>query len=227
MKAMILAAGRGERMRPLTDDTPKALLLAGNKPLIEYHVEALAKAGINEIVINHAHLGKQIEQMLGDGHNFGIEIIYSAEGDAGLETGGGIFNALPLLGDGPFIVVNADIWCDYPFERLPTKLSGLAHLVLVNNPAHHPQGDFVLNNAQVSNEGDERLTFSGIGVYRPALFVGCSPGVFALAPLLRKAIDEGKVSGEHFKGNWVDIGTPERLKELNEEITLEQGNISG
>lgn len=227
MKAMVLAAGRGERMRPLTDDIPKALLLAGNKPLIEYHIEALAKAGINEIVINHAHLGKQIEKMLGDGHHFGIEIIYSAEGDTGLETGGGIFHALPLLGNAPFIVVNADIWCDYPFERLPAKLSGLAHLVLVNNPAHHPQGDFVLNTTQVSNEGDARLTFSGIGLYRPALFEGCSPGVFTLAPLLRKAIDEGKVSGEHYEGNWVDIGTPERLKELNEEITLERGEVPG
>ncbi|QIK38678.1 nucleotidyltransferase family protein [Caldichromatium japonicum] len=210
MKAMILAAGRGERMRPLTDHTPKPLLQAGGKPLIQYHLERLAQAGIREIVINHAHLGWMIESALGDGARFGIRIRYSPESSA-LETGGGIFNALPWLGPGPFLVINGDIWCDLDLSTLSIGPAELAHLVLVDNSAHHPQGDFALNDGRVSNAGDPRLTFSGIGVYRPELFFGCTPGAFPLAPLLRRAADQGKVSGRHHGGLWFDIGTPERL----------------
>ncbi len=215
MKAMILAAGRGERMRPLTDRTPKPLLTVGGKPLIQYHLEALARAGVRDIVINHAHLGAQIEQALGDGSRFGVLIHYSPEPEGALETGGGIFQALPLLGPAPFLVVNGDIWTDYPFERLPERPQGLAHLVLVGNPPHHPQGDFALHDGQVLEDGGHRLTFSGIGVYVPALFAGCEPGRFPLAPLLRRAMAGGQVGGEHYRGRWVDVGTPGRLAELD------------
>lgn len=220
MKAMILAAGRGERMRPLTDHLPKPLLTAGGRCLIEYHIAALVGIGITEIVINHAHLGAQIEATLGDGSRYGARILYSPEGVMGLETAGGIFNALPLLGDGPFTVVNGDIWTDYPFQQLPREPGGLAHLVLVDNPPHHSKGDFVLREGKVSapGEGDATLTFSGIGVYRPALFAGCTPGRFPLAPLLRKAMEAGRVSGEHYTGGWVDVGTPQRLRELDESL---------
>lgn len=165
---MILAAGRGERMRPLTDHTPKPLLQAGGRPLIAYHILALAAAGFCDVVINHAHLGTQIEQALGDGSRFGVSIHYSPEGQA-LETGGGIFRALPLLGPGPFLVVNGDIWTDYDYTRLPSEPAGLAHLVLVDNPPHHPRGDFALAGQRVETEGPALLTFSGIGVYRPEL----------------------------------------------------------
>ncbi len=212
MKAMILAAGRGERMRPLTDTTPKPLLRAGGKALIEYHLEALAHAGIKELVVNHAHLGDRIEAALGDGSGYGVAITYSPETSA-LETGGGIFQALSRLGPGPFVVVNGDIWTDFPFQRLPEP-KGLAHLVLVDNPSHHSGGDFALRGGRVETDGT-RLTFSGIGVYRPELFEGCRPGAFRLAPLLRRAMEAGDVSGEHYRGRWMDIGTPERLAELN------------
>ncbi len=219
MKAMILAAGRGERMRPLTDHVPKPLLKVGGRCLIEYHLGALASAGIREIVINHAWLGAQIEQALGDGSHWGVEIRYSAEQE-GLETGGGIFNALPLLGEQPFLVVNGDVWCNYPFHQLPVEpAAGLAHLVLVDSPPHHPEGDFVLQGGRVRLEGGPRLTYSGIAVCHPALFASCTPGIFPLAPLLRSAITAEKVSGEHYRGRWVDVGTPERLHELREEIT--------
>jgi len=214
MKAMILAAGRGERMRPLTDHIPKPLLRAGGKPLIEYHIEALAAAGIRELVINHAHLGAQVEEALGDGGRWGVRIRYSPEGDA-LETGGGIFHALPLLGDAPFLVVNGDVWCDYGFSVATLGEGTLAHLVLVENPAHHPRGDFALSGGVVANEGVSRLTFSGIGLYRPELFAGCAPGAFPLAPLLRAACDRGQVSGVRFSGHWPDVGTPQRLQELD------------
>lgn len=214
---MILAAGRGERMRPLTDHTPKPLLRAGAHALIEYHILGLAQAGIRQIIINHAHLGDQIEQVLGDGHRYGVEIRYSAEGEA-LETGGGIFRALSLLGDGPFVVVNGDVWTDYPFDQLPVP-AGLAHLVLVDNPPHHPAGDFVLMpDGRVSDAVGPRLTFSGIGVYRQELFAACRPGRFPLAPLLRAAMAAGRVSGEHYRGGWVDVGTPERLVELDRRL---------
>lgn len=218
MKAMILAAGRGERMRPLTDTTPKALLRVGGQTLIEHHVHALLQAGITELVINHAHLGEQIVRALGDGSAYGVRIHYSAETGAALETGGGIFRALPLLGAAPFAVVNADVWTDYAFARLPRHLDGLAHLVMVDNPPQHPHGDFALAGGRLSQRGPALLTFSGIGVYAPALFAGCAPGPFPLAPLLRQAMDAGKVSGEHFTGHWYDIGTPERLAQINDAV---------
>jgi MurNAc alpha-1-phosphate uridylyltransferase len=217
MRALILAAGRGERMRPLTDTTPKPLLEAGSRRLIEYHIEALAAAGITDLVINHAHLGEQIEGALGQGERYGVRIRYSAEGTA-LETGGGIHRALPLLGPDPFLVVNGDIWTDYPFSRLPAVPQGLAHLVLVDNPPHHRDGDFALSGGKVVPTGGPRLTFAGIGLYRPELFAHCRPGRFPLAPLLREAMAEGRVSGEHYRGRWTDIGTPERLAALDAEL---------
>jgi len=216
MKAMILAAGRGERMRPLTDHTPKPLLPVGGKPLLQWHVEALVAAGVREIVINHAWLGGQIEAALGDGRALGAAIRYSPEGDNALETGGGIFQALPLLGDAPFVVVNADIVTDYPFARLPAAPAGLAHLVLVPNPDHHPQGDFYLEHGRVEAEGAPRFTYSGIGVYRPELFRGQQSGRFPLAPLLRRAMGMGQVSGEFYSGAWLDVGTPERLRQAEQ-----------
>lgn len=215
MKAMILAAGRGERMRPLTDTTPKPLLKAGGKRLIEYHLEALARAGIREVIINHAHLGEQIEGALGDGRRYGLSITYSAEGTA-LETGGGIFKALPLLGESPFLVINGDIWCDYPYAELLQREVAQAHLVLVDNPPQHPKGDFVLERGRVHDSQGERLTFSGIGLYHSRLFNGCEAGAFALAPLLRRAMAAGEVSGEHYRGRWFDIGTPDRLQQLDQ-----------
>lgn len=219
MKAMILAAGKGERMRPLTLHTPKPLVPAAGKPLIEYHLEALARADITDVVINHAWLGQQIEDHLGDGSRFGLNIRYSPEGEP-LETGGGIFKALPLLGDDPFLLVNGDIWTDYDFRSLNAPLPGLAHLVLVDNPGHHGRGDFRLQDGQVV-DGDDNpgtLTFSGISVLDPALFDGCQAGAFKLAPLLRKAMAEGQVSGEHFSGRWVDVGTLERLADVERLI---------
>lgn len=219
MKAMILAAGKGERMRPLTLHTPKPMVPVAGQPLIEYHLQALAKAGVTEVVINHAWLGQQIEDHLGDGARFGLSIRYSPEGEP-LETGGGIFKALPLLGDAPFLLVNGDIWTDYDFARLRAPLKGLAHLVLVDNPGHHGRGDFRLDGQRVV-DGDEAagtLTFSGISVLDPALFEGCEPGAFKLAPLLRHAMAEGRVSGEHFQGHWVDVGTLERLAEVERLI---------
>jgi MurNAc alpha-1-phosphate uridylyltransferase len=218
MKAMILAAGRGERMRPLTDDTPKPLLRIGGQMLIEHHIHRLAQAGITGLVINYAHLGEQIVAALGDGDAYGVSISYSAEPAGALETGGGIHHALPLLGDAPFLVVNADIWTDYPFDRLPEEPAGLAHLVMVDNPAHHPDGDFSLSNDRLSQQGPHMLTFSGIGVYRPALFSDCAAGAFPLAPLLRTAMDRDEVGGEHYDGRWFDIGTPERLAEVNDAV---------
>ncbi|MGE0081916.1 MAG: N-acetylmuramate alpha-1-phosphate uridylyltransferase MurU [Thiohalomonadaceae bacterium] len=219
MKAFILAAGRGERMRPLTDQTPKPLLKVGGKRLIEYHLEALVAAGFRDVVINHAHLGQMIEEALGDGSRYGARIQYSAEGTA-LETGGGICKALPLLGPGPFVVVNGDVWTDYPFERLRRAPAGLAHLVLVPNPPQHAEGDFVLaTDGQVRAEGEPRLTYSGLGIFRPELFLDCPPGRFPLAPLLRLAMAHGRVTGELWTGAWTDVGTPERLAELDRSLT--------
>jgi len=205
-------------MRPLTDDTPKPLLRIGGQTLIEHHIHALAQAGFTELVINHAHLGEQIVAALGDGDAYGVEIRYSAETPPALETGGGIFNALPLLGDAPFLVLNADIWTDFPLSELPEQIEGLAHLVLVDNPEHHAQGDFSLSAGQVSQRGPAMLTFGGIGVYSPELFSGCTAGAFPLAPLLRQAMDENRVSGEHYQGSWFDIGTPERLEAVNRVV---------
>ena len=225
MKAMILAAGRGERMRPLSDEMPKPLLRAGGKPLIAWHIEALVRAGIRDIVINHAHLGFMIEAALADGARYGATIRYSAEGEA-LETAGGIANALPLLGDEPFAVINGDIACDFDYARLPAIAGAMrartlrAHLVLVPNPPHHPQGDFALRGGRVLAEGGAKRTFSGIGVYDPALFAGIVRGAKAkLAPLLRAAMDEGAVSGELHDGRWTDVGTPERLAELDKLLS--------
>lgn len=218
MKAMILAAGRGERMRPLSDAVPKCLLEVRSKPLIVWLIEALARAGIGEFVINHAHLGYMIEAALGDGRGFGVAIGYSPEAEA-LETGGGITKALPLLGQAPFLAVNGDIFCDFDFASLVTRSLGpnLAHLVLVENPPHHPHGDFVLRDARVGDTGNPKSTFSGIGLYRPDLFASLKPGSKGqLAPLLRAAMTRGLVSGELHRGEWHDVGTPERLAELNE-----------
>jgi MurNAc alpha-1-phosphate uridylyltransferase len=223
MKAMILAAGRGERMRPLTDTTPKPLLRVGQHCLIEYHLNALARAAIQEVVINLGHLGEQIEAFVGDGSRYGLTVHYSREGEHILDTGGGIYRALRWLGSEPFLVINGDIFTDYPFERLPTQPAGLAHVVLVANPDHHPQGDFVLVDGCVYAEGAARSTFSGIGVYRSELFADCTAGAFPLAPLLRHAMAAGQVSGELYQGVWRDVGTPQRLMALTKYLTRLSG----
>ena len=222
MKAMILAAGRGERMRPLTDHTPKPLLKVGGKPLIVWHLERLAKAGFKEVVINHAHLGEQIEQALGDGSQWGVHIQYSPEITA-LETAGGIANALPLLGAEPFLVVNGDTFTEVDFGVLTHALqaNNHAHLVLVNNPPQHPNGDFAIEAGKLKNTGEKMLTFSGVGVYHPDLFASVVRGESAkLAPILRQAIAENKATAEYYQGVWHDIGTPERLNMLDEELKL-------
>lgn len=220
MRAMILAAGRGERMRPLTDHTPKPLLPVAGRPLIFHHLEGLRAAGIVDVVINTGHLGEQLPAVLGDGGAWDLRIAWSAEPPAALETGGGIFQALSLLGSEPFIVVNGDIWTDYPFTRLPDAPAGLAHLVLVDNPLQHSGGDFaLLDNGRVMERETPRLTFSGISVLRPELFNRCEPGRFPLGSLLRRAMATGEVSGEHYRGGWRDIGTPERLAELDRALS--------
>ncbi len=220
MKAMILAAGKGERLRPLTLHTPKPLVPVAGVPLIEYHLRALAAAGITELVINHAWLGAQIEAHLGDGARFGVSIAYSPEGEP-LETGGGILRALPLLGEQPFILLNGDIFTDYPFAQLNRPLSGLAHLVLLDNPSHNVQGDFtLLANGQLvdAQPGQPSLTYSGMALLSPQLFAGCQPGAFKLAPLLRRAMAQGLVSGERYAGRWVDVGSLERLAEAEQLV---------
>ena len=216
---MILAAGRGERMRPLTDHTPKPLLPVAGKPLIAWHIERLAAAGFTELIINHSHLGQQIEDALGDGDRWGVRIHYSAEGEGkALETGGGIYNALPLLGNEAFLVINSDIFTDLDYASLNLPDHCLASLVLVDNPPHHLAGDFLLSGSQVSEGDGARLTFSGIGVYHPALFEDCQADAFPLAPLLRQAMRAGKVCGTHYIGHWTDVGTPERYQLLNKNI---------
>ena len=222
---MILAAGRGERMRPLTDSKPKVMVEAGGKPLIEWHLHKLKRAGVQRVVINHAWLGEQIERQLGDGTRFGLDIVYSAERQA-LESAGGIANALSLIGEQPFLVVNGDVFTDLEFARLLELLPQLdgerrmAHLVLADNPEHNPQGDFGLIGAEVLGNGPARLTFTGIGLYHPRLFAGVVPGERArLAPLLRAAMEHGAVSGERYDGLWIDVGTPERLAHLNRLLT--------
>lgn len=219
MKAMILAAGRGERMRPLTDHTPKPLLPVAGRPLIEHHLLALHRAGVREVVINTAWLGARIERHLEDGRRFGLRLAYSREPEGALETGGGIRQALPLLGDAPFLVINGDIWCDLPLSPLLRPPRGLAHLVLVDNPDHNRDGDFVLTQGRVQVDGPgPRLTYAGIGVFHPALWDGTEPGAFPLAPLLRRAMAAGQVSGEQHGGRWFDVGTPERLRRLDAEL---------
>lgn len=222
-KAMILAAGLGERMRPLTDHTPKPLLVAGGKALIVWQIERLRAAGFVDLVINHAHLGQQIEGFLGDGAAFGVRIQYSREPEP-LETAGGIATALALLGNAPFLVTNGDVYADFDYARLLPVLADMAsnpehraHLVLVDNPQHHPTGDFAIIDGKVTDQ--PQLTFSGIGCYRPALFAGLAPGHKAkLAPLLKAAMPPGQVSGERFAGRWEDVGTPARLAALDAEL---------
>ena len=221
MRAMILAAGRGERMRPLTDRCPKPLLPAGGKPLIAWHLERLAAAGFAQVVINHAHLGAQLEAALGDGARWGVRIAWSPEASA-LETAGGIANALPLLGDAPFLVINGDVWTDFDPARASTLADRLlaedldAWCVLVENPPHHPEGDFGLDGARLSVDATPRRTFSGIGVYHPRLFAGVARGSrAALGPMLREAARAGRAGGEIHRGRWIDVGTPERLAELD------------
>lgn len=223
MKAMILAAGRGKRMRPLTDATPKPLLCAGGKPLIAWHLEKLAKAGFAEVVVNCGHLGAQLPAALGDGRRFGLSIAYSMEPEDALETAGGIAHALPLLGDKPFLAMNGDIFCDFdPAAALDVELGkDLAHLWLAENPPHHPQGDFALAGGRLRRPapGEAALTYSGIGVYSPALFAGLDPGRAApLAPLLFAAAGKGRLSGERLDGCWEDIGTPGRLAALDARL---------
>lgn len=218
MKAMLLAAGRGDRLRPLTDHTPKPLVQVAGRPLIEHAIERLVAAGVCEMVVNHAWLGEQIVARLGDGSRLGASIVWSPEPAGALDVGGGIRHALPLLGDAPFVTVNADVWCDYAFERLPGEPVGLAHLVMVDNPAQHPDGDFALEAGRLLADGASRMTYSGIGLYRPAFFAGDFPPRLALLPLLRRAIAAGQVSGEHYRGEWHDAGTLERLQALRESV---------
>ena len=213
MKAMILAAGRGERMRPLTDSTPKPLLKVNDKSLIEYHIESLRAAGIRNLVINTGWLGEQVRAALGDGSRYGVRIDYSIEPETAYETGGGIFHALPRLSD-PFMVVNGDIWTDYNFSDLLEQPGKQAHLVLVENPPQHPAGDFSIINGLAYPDGDKKLTFSGIGCYRKSLFNGLNAGSFPLAPILKKFMSRGEVTAEYFTGTWNDVGTPDRLGEL-------------
>jgi MurNAc alpha-1-phosphate uridylyltransferase len=223
MKAMILAAGRGERMRPLTDTTPKPLLLAGGKPLIVWHLERLVAAGFRDIVINHAHLGEQIEAALGNGERFGVSIAYSPEPPGALETAGGIAKALPLLGDEPFLVINGDIWCDWDLARAPKLADHQAHLVFIDNPPHHPGGDFCLDGERVRGAAGgttDTLTYAGIGIFSPAFFAGVPAGaVMKLRPLLDAGIGEGIITGERHAGSWVDVGTPQRLAELDKKLS--------
>ena len=221
---MILAAGRGNRMRPLTDLTPKPLLAVGGKPLLFRHLEKFARAGFGMVMINHAHLGGQIEAAVGDGSRWSLEVRYSAEAEA-LETAGGIRNALPLIARPAFAVVNGDVYCDYDYSGLATAVKrladsqALAHLVLVDNPPHHPDGDFCLDDGLVCASGRQLLTFSGLGAYRAELFEPIARGEkHALAPLLRRQMPEGKVTGEHYRGLWSDVGTPGRLAELDARL---------
>ncbi|MBU8976561.1 nucleotidyltransferase family protein [Lysobacter sp. MMG2] len=230
MKALIFAAGLGERMRPLTNHTPKPLLRAGGKALIEWHLEKLAAMGVREVVVNTSWLAAQFPQHLGDGAQWGLSIRYSFEGDAPLETGGGMLHALPLLGDAPFLLVNGDVWTDYDFTRLPREPDGLAHLVMVDRPPQATQGDFALDaDGLVRSEGESRLTYAGIGVYRPQLLDGWrvhttdtgadeTPPRFRLAPILRAFMTQGLITGEHHRGRWTDVGTPQRLAGLEREL---------
>ncbi|MGV8941470.1 MAG: N-acetylmuramate alpha-1-phosphate uridylyltransferase MurU [Lysobacter sp.] len=232
MKALILAAGLGERMRPLTEHTPKPLLEVGGKPLIVWHLEKLAALGVRDVVINTSWLADQFPQALGDGERWNLRLHYACEGPVPLETGGGMWNALDLLGRvAPFVAINGDIWTDHDFSTLPHEPAGDAHLVLVDNPPHHPAGDFTLDaQGRLHGEGETRLTFSGIGVYRPSLFdnwravIGDADGArntpprFPLAPLLRAAMVRGSVTGVHHRGRWTDVGTPQRLVELDHAL---------
>lgn len=228
MHALIFAAGRGQRMRPLTDHTPKPLLKVRGKPLIVRHLEHLAACGVKNVVINTSYLAHQFPAALGDGSRWGLRIHYAHEGETPLETGGGMLHALPQLGDAPFLAINGDIFTDFDLASLPDEPAGLAHLVLVANPPHHREGDFRLSaDSQVHEHGEPRLTFAGIGLYRPQLLhdwraiIGAASGVdatpprFKLAPILKATIAASRVTGQHHDGTWTDVGTPERLAELN------------
>ena len=218
MKAMVLAAGRGERMRPLTDHTPKPLLVAGGKPLIAWHLEALGRAGVHEVIVNLSWLAPQLRAALGDGRQFGVQIQYSEEGSPPLETGGGIFHALPLLGPAPFLVVNGDTFTDIDVSALQLSAAADARLVMVSNPPQHPQGDFVLEGERLVVGAGPTLTYSGTGIFSPTLFAGCTAGRFPLLPLLKRAIAAGRLQGQHHTGLWLDIGTPERLTALRVQL---------
>ncbi|MEO8314326.1 MAG: N-acetylmuramate alpha-1-phosphate uridylyltransferase MurU [Pseudomonadota bacterium] len=224
MKAMLLAAGRGERMRPLTDTCPKPLLKVAGRTLIEWHLEKLAQAGIRDVVINLSWLGEMIAGALGDGSRHGLAIQYSREPWPALETGGGLVQALPLLGEEPFLLVNGDVFTDIDFTSLRIAPDDLAHLVLVPNPEHHPRGDFSLDeDGRIRTEGGERLTYSGVALLRPEFFAGASPGRFPLLPWLLKALDAGRLGGQKHGGIWLDIGTPERLAQLDATLSRVRG----
>jgi MurNAc alpha-1-phosphate uridylyltransferase len=233
MKAMVLAAGRGERLRPITDTLPKPLVPVAGKPLIVHHLEALARAGVRDVVINLSWLPDTIRTALGDGSRYGLCITYTDEGPVALETGGGIFNALQLLEPGPFLVVNADTFTNIDFAALraaataDTQAGVLARIVLVPNPTQHPGGDFGLEGDRVVERDTGRFTYSGVGVYRPELFEGCTPGKFPLAPLLKRAIAAGRLRGQLHLGEWSDVGTPQRLAELDERVSAASGKRVG
>ncbi|HEV2284730.1 MAG TPA: nucleotidyltransferase family protein [Steroidobacteraceae bacterium] len=218
MKAMLLAAGRGERMRPLTDSIPKPLVPVAGRPLIAWHLAALAAAGYREVVINTSWLAEALHASLGDGTGFGVRITWSDEGPVPLETGGGIFRAVPLLGPGPFLVVNADIWTDIDFARLALEADAHAHLVLVANPPHNVRGDFGLDGGRIVSRDSDRFTYSGVGVFRPEFFHDSVPGRFPLLPLLNRAIAERRLRGELHRGAWSDVGTAERLAALDARL---------
>lgn len=223
MKAMLLAAGRGERLRPITDAVPKPLVRVGGRPLIAWHLERLARAGVREVVINLSWLGEQLRAALGDGREFGVRISWSEEGPVPLETGGGILQALPLLAPGPFLVVSSDIWTDIDFAHIRIAEGWQAHLVLIPNPPHHPRGDFGLDGGRVVNRDGERFTYANVGLYRPQLFSDFGPGRFPLLAVLNHAIAAGVVSGEVHCGEWYDAGTPERLAQLEKRLETSVG----
>lgn len=219
MHAMILAAGRGSRMRPLTDTTPKPLLAVAGKPLLDYHLAKLAAAGVTRVVINHAWLGSQLEAYVGDGSAWGLEVVWSPEPEGGLETAGGIVQALDLLGEAPFWVVNGDVWTDYDFSQLPTSLgTDLGHLVLVPSPTHNAKGDFALQGDRVVQTDEGQLTFSGVSVLHPQLFAGLGVSKYPLRPLFEKAVAAGRLRGELYSGRWCDVGTPQRLRQLEQQL---------
>ena len=219
MRAMILAAGRGERLKPLTDTMPKPLVEVGEQSLIERHINGLANAGFREIVINLSYLGEKIEEAIGNGSRFGVDVAYSWEPEGALETGGGIVHALDLLGNSPFAVINGDIYCDYPYQKLRAIKCDYAHLVLTANPEHNPSGDFSLEGGRIRNTGALMGTFSGIAVYNPGLFEGHETGRYSVVPILRNAIDNHLVTGEWHRGQWCDVGTVERLEKLASTVS--------
>ncbi len=224
MKAIVLAAGRGERLRPITDTIPKPLVPVAGKPLIVYHLEALARAGVRDVVINLSWLGDKLRAALADGSRYGVSITYSDEGPVALETGGGIFNAIRHLGPGPFLVVNGDTFTDIDLSALratadaDVRAGALARIVLVPNPTQHPRGDFGLEGSRVVARETERFTYSGVGLYRPEFFEGCAPGKFPMLPLLERAIAAGRLRGQLHRGEWCDVGTPQRLAELDKRV---------